>query len=116
MLLTLCFLFILLGYSIFCFYRKQGIFHLLGAFLWFLFTMWTYSQSAGTWDINRGFALFGALLFFIMLLSPLYLRSVSLGEEEGPEPESNVDRYIRKRDKIKEFGRKIRSKTEYWDE
>ena len=114
MLLTLCFLFILLGYSIFCFYRKQPIFNLLGALLWFLFSMNEYFYSTG-WDIHRGFALFGALLFFIMLLAPLYLRPKSLGEEEE-EPESGIDRYIRRRGRIKEAARKIKGEKEYWEE
>lgn len=114
MLLTLAFLFVLLGYSIFCFYKRQAIFHLLGAFLWVLFTIYHYNLSVG-WDINRGFALFGTLLFLIMVLAPLYLRSKSLGEEEEEEPESGVDIYIKRRDKIKDAARKIRGKDN-WEE
>jgi len=114
MLLTLCFLFIVLGYTIFCFYRKQAVFSLLAAFLWFLFSMNEYFYSTG-WDTHRGFALFGTILFFIMLLAPLYLRPTSLGEEEE-EPKTGIDIYIERRNKIKDAANKIRGKQEYWED
>jgi len=114
MLLTLTFLAILLGYSIFCFYRRQSIFNLLGALLWFLFSMNEYFYSTG-WDTHRGFALFGTILFFIMLLAPLYLRPKSLGEEEE-EPEKGIDKYLERRKKIKDAARKIRGEREEGEE
>ncbi len=103
---TLIFLAIALAFSIYYFTKKQIILSIIGGFLWFLFVVFMYSHSTG-WDIYRGFAAMGFLMALMSWIIPLAWRQSLPGEEEPPT-ESGVDRYIRRRDKIREATRKIR--------
>jgi len=110
MLLILLFFVVAMGFSIYCWVVKQGLLGLLSFVLWFMFVVYSFGVSLVQWDLYYNFGLFGSLMALIIMLTSLYMiinRPKIPGEEE-PEKESSIDRYIRKRDKIRDATRKIR--------
>jgi len=110
MLLTLLFFVVAMGFSIYCWIKKQGLLGLLGFALWFLFVVHSFGLSLARWDLFYDFGLFGSLMGIIMMFTSIYMiiQKQNIPGEEEPEKESSIDRYIRKRDKIRDATRKIR--------
>lgn len=99
-----------MGFSIYCWIKKQGLLGLLSFVLWFMFVVYSFGVSLVQWDLYYNFGLFGSLMALIMIITSLYMiidKTRIPGEEESPK-ETNVDRFIRKRDKIRDATRKIR--------
>lgn len=109
LLLSLLFLVVCLGFTIFYFIKKSTLFAAIGGGFWFLFVIYTYSNSTG-WDIYRGFALMGTLLAFLSWIIPFTWRNNPV--EEEPE-EEYVDSINRQRDEIINASRKSRRKEEF---
>lgn len=110
MLLTLLFFVVAMGFSIYCWIKQQGLLGLLSFFLWFLFVVQSFGLSLARWDLFYDFGLFGSLMGIIMMFTSIYMiiqKQNIPGEDELPK-ETNVDRFIRKRDKIRDATRKIR--------
>jgi hypothetical protein len=111
MLLVLFFFVVAMGFSIYCWVKKQGLLGLLSFALWFLFVVQSFGLALAQWDLYYDFGLFGSLMAFIMIITSLYniiKGRASLPGEEEPEEVDYVTRISEHRKRIAEAVRKRR--------
>ena len=114
MLLSLCFLFVLFGIWIVAYIKKYTLLSLISGAFWFLWAMYEYNLSAG-WDTHRGFAMLAGLFALLSWVLPYLWRGGDVDIQED-EPESGIDRYMRRRKKVKDAARKISGGSDGWEE
>ena len=95
MLLTLLFFVVAMGFSIYCWYKHDGVLGLLSFLLWFLFVVQSFGMSLMRWDLPFGFGLFGCLMAIIMIFTSIFMiiqKQTIPGEEE--EQEESAEDYV----------------------
>lgn len=94
MLLTLLFFVVAMGFSIYCWLKREGVLGLLSFLLWFLFVVHSFGLSIARWDLFFDFGLFGCLMALIMVFTSIFMiiqKQTIPGEEEKPRYESYED-------------------------
>jgi len=95
MLLTLFFFVVAMSFSIYCWYKHEGVLGLLSFLLWFLFVVHSFGLSLMRWDLPFDFGLFGCLMALIMIFTSIFMiiqKQTIPGEEE--EQEESAEDYV----------------------
>lgn len=114
MLLVLLFFVCAMGFSIYCWFKHDGVLGLLSFLLWFLFTFHSFGLSATRWDLPFGFGIFGTLMGIITIFTSIFMiiqKQTLAGEIEEPKEEDYVTRVAKHRERINEAVRKRRGSS-----
>jgi hypothetical protein len=114
MLLTLLFFVVAMGFSIYCWAKRNGILGLLSLAVWFLFVVYVFGASLTRWDLQYDFGMFGTLMAFIMVITSLYriLQRPKMPDEEEPQEKTVITRVSERSKKLNSLYRSMRGGDE----